>query len=623
MIVQSSSISKFVRCLLVVAGLGLAGPLLAGCDLAKNDLKMDRAANMEVQDFRDGLAQRPLPSGDEAKDGGGDQGIPSLQSYVAGPSPNLRPMPLVSISVNQTVPLKDALFELADQVGYDLALDPRITGSIIFTARDQPFDLVVQHIADIANLRCKFEGNRLRVELDSPYNKTYKIDYITYVRKNKSNISNDVSVMTGSGTSTGSGFQSSSESEADFWGELSTNLQQIMGTSTTGAAMKTSFDPQITAATQNPYSSVQPVVSTDAEGATKVEVQPPSATLQVSSLPTDASASGTPSSSSSSQKKSGDFAVNKQAGMITVFGTERQHKQVAAYLTELKRSVTAQVLIEAKVMEVGLTDEFATGINWSELNAINGKLNLSFSGSSALARPQFSPTDAAANFKIAYTGGDVRSVIDAVSRFGTVRALASPRLTVLNNQSAVLDVANNQVYFEVKVTTSQAQTTSQTNVSSTIHNVPEGVLINVQPSIDLNNRTVSLAVRPTITKIIKFVEDPAVTFAVAQAGISTPITSQVPVVNVQEMDSVVKLHSGQAILMGGLMQDRMDSEQNGIPILSEMPILGSLFRSQGDKVTKTELVVFLKATIIDNGNIDNTDRDIYKKFSTDRRPFDL
>jgi general secretion pathway protein D len=190
----------------------------------------------------------------------------------------------------------------------------------------------------------------------------------------------------------------------------------------------------------------------------------------------------------------------------------------------------------------------------------------------------------------------------------------------LNNQSAVLNVANNRVYFEIDVDVTEAtvNTPRTVDIQSQIRNVPEGVLINVQPSIDLDDGTISMAVRPTVTRIVDNVLDPGVAFV--SQGLTTPIESRIPVVNIQEMDSVVRVRSGEALVMGGLMQDRTDSSQQGVPVLGEIPLLGSAFRKQVDKVQKTELVVFLKATIIEGGNIHRTDRDLYRRFSGDRRP---
>lgn len=611
----------------LVLGLSLGAIGLSGCDLTRNHLKMDRSGHMEMQDYRDALAPRVAEEDAIADAAAHDDSIPALEPYVAMPSEKLQAMPLVSISINQTVPLRDALFELASQANYDIELDPRIKGSIIFTARDKPFDLVIKRISDIAGLRYKFEDGIVRVEVDTPYHKTYKIDYLSYVRSNTSSIKNDVSVVSGEGANTGSKFEAASKSEADFWSELNTNITQILGVPLAASTLTTPNDPTITAAPVNP-APVAPVVTTGPDGQQVVQVAPPAATIQVQSLPTDQAQQQAPVPVQPGQSPDGSsFSVNKQAGMISINATERQHNQISAYLDELRRSVTAQVLIEAKILEVSLNDEFAAGINWAMLENMIGEFSFGFDagvGAGAPVRPSFTaPSDPDSNFTIGYAGNDVTAVVDAISRFGTVKALASPRLTVLNNQSAVLNVANNMVYFEIDIDITTADNTTQTNVDSEIKNVPEGVLINVQPSINLDDRSVSMAVRPTVTRIVTSVPDPAIAFVAA--GLADPISSKIPVVNIQEMDSVVKMNSGQALLMGGLMQDRTDSSQQGVPVLSEIPLIGSAFRNQIDKVSKTELIVFLKATIVDADNhvIDKADKDLYKRFSGDRRPLRL
>lgn len=620
--------------LALLAGAACVGLMMTGCDLGRNQLKPDRSGNKEFQDYRDGLAPR-IPTDEDltwGSDAAGDDGIPALQAYVAQPSENLRPMPLVSVSVNQTVPLRDVLFDLAEQAEYDIELDPRISGSIIFTARERPFDLVIKRISEIAGLRYKFDDGSLRVELDTPYHQTYKIDYLSFIRTNSSSIRNDVTVSAGGSANTGSKFEASATSEANFWGELESSLAQILGVGPSSGNLRTTVDPQITAVAQNP--NVQPVATVGEDGQPVVQVAPPQTTLQVSPLPTaNIGNANAPAQQGGGQGPS--FAANRQAGVISIYATERQHEKIREYLKELRRSVTAQVLIEAKILEVSLTDEFSAGIDWSQVSLLSGELTMGLtSGARNVVggvRPILSPEQSLpTNFRVGYSGNDIGAIVDAVSRFGTVHALASPRLTVLNNQSAVLNVANNQVYFELDVDVSTsvgagagAGNLVQTTVDSQIQNVPEGVLINVQPSIDLDNRTVSMAVRPTVTRIARYVPDPAVAFIAAQNNLQ--IESRIPVLNVQEMDSVVRMNSGQAIVMGGLMQDRAESTQQGVPVLSEIPLFGAAFRNTGDRISKTELVVFLKATIIDgaNGTADQTDKDLYNKFSGDRRPLNL
>ncbi|MCC6598189.1 MAG: type II and III secretion system family protein [Alphaproteobacteria bacterium] len=613
-------------------------PLLSmtGCDFAENTLKSDREGNLEKQDFRDALSSR---ISDEEE--GGDNavqaaGIPDLQPYVSSTGERMKAMPLVSISINQSVPIRDALFELAQQANYDIELDPRIRGAIIFTARERPFDEVIRRMSEIAGLRYKFEDDVLRVELDTPYNKVYKVDYLSYIRSNTSGIRNDIAVVSGEGADTGSKFESLSKSEADFWGELETNLEQIVRGNQTGA-LKTRKDPRITATEQNADVRAVAPTSTDGKGGTTVQVQPPQATLRVDSLPLDdeedtRSASKNKGTEAQSEAR---FTINRQAGMINVYASEAAHKEVDAYLKLVRRAVTSQVLIEAKILEVTLDDEFATGIDWRALGILSGEVTLDFlNAGTSRSSSTLVPATAAglsgatvaddASLVLGYTGNDIQSLIQAVSGFGTVRALASPRLTVLNNQSAILNVSTNRVFFEIDIDVTTNEGDTSTDISSDIRNVPEGVLVNVQPSINLDSNTVSLALRPTITRVVRSIPDPAIQFVTASAGIEG-VQSLVPEINVQEIDSVIQVRSGQPVVMGGLLQDRIVSNETGVPVLSEAPLFGALFRDHRDHAQKTELVVFLKATILENPaeSVHNTDKDLYRQFSSDRRPFKL
>lgn len=632
--------SKFLT-LVTLASLGLSG-----CDLSKNYTKIDREGDMEFQDYRDAMAGR-LPEGSEEGGKNLEDGVPDLMSYVAPLSDDLKPMPLVSISINQTVPLRDALFELAEQADYDLELDPNIKGSIIFTAREKPFDLVIKKIADVAGLRYKFEDNSLRVELDQPYNKSYKIDYLNIIRTNASAISTNISVVSGEGADTGSKFSANTASESNFWSELESNLAQILDVSSSVNSLRTAKDPQLNVVAPQPVpvQQTQPAgASADgttpaADGTTPAAAtpapvaeapEPPQAVLQVDSLPAegeDAAAGGTGADDGNPEAS---FSLNKQAGLIVVYANDKRQKEVEEYLQKIRRAVTTQVLIEAKVLEVSLKDEFSAGIDWRATDIFDSGIGSGGFGGGTVTdglisgiRPPLNPvSNPSADFAFGVFTNDFTAATEAVSRFGTVKSLASPRLTVLNNQSAALNVANNLVYFEIEIDSSTTEFGTETDIESEIKNVPEGVLINVQPSIDYETGQISMAIRPTITRVEQFVADPGIAFAARSASIDD-IESLVPVVNVQEIDTVINMQSGEAVVMGGLMQDRTESQQNGIPVMSEIPVVGSLFRNQGDSINKTELVIFIKATIIDGSNVHNTDKDLYRMFSGDRRPFKM
>ena len=606
---------------------------LSACDLAHNYTRADRAGNMEIQDYRDGWAERTPELETPSSDTSNRVGIPEMQPYVSTATSSIQPMPLVSVAVDQSVPIRDVLFELAKQADYDLELDPNIRGSIIFTARNKPFDVVIKRISDIAGLRYKFEEDFLRVELDTPYNKLYKIDYLSFIRNNQGAVSTNVSVVSGDGADTGSSFSASSESNSDFWGELEAGLSQILG-GARGSALRTNRDPRITAAPSNPVNSENG--STNNQDDREV-------VLNVESLPVDAGNDDFGSSTGDGEAST-QFSINKQAGMVNIYATEKQQKEVQAYLEVLKKAVTSQVLIEAKIFEVNLFDEYITGIDWQALSlgpegfgnflSSGGATSLNTAASGLTRGLVTAPIGSSLsgtnpnNFTLGYLGNDLEALVQAISGFGTVRALASPRLTTLNNQSAVLNVATNQVFFEIEVESTDKDDDGDIDtveIDSTINSVPEGVLVNVQPSINLDTRKISLALRPTVTRVVGTERDPGVAFAASTIPGAANLESLIPEVNVQEIDTVVNVSSGQAIVMGGLLQDRTTNLQEGVPVLGEMPIVGSLFKKQNDLISKTELVIFIKATIIEDGadTIHATDKDLYRKFSGDRRPFKL
>lgn len=617
------------KLLLVSSFILLSAPFISSCELTENYMKHDRENSMEPQDYRDALAPRQADV-DQAKEGRmARSGIPPLQPYVAQPDSNYKAMPLVSISINQTVPLRDAIYEIAEQAEYDVELDPRITGSIIFSARNRPLDMVIDRIAEIAGLRYKFQDDMLRVEIDTPYHEIYEINYLALTRTNTSEISNDISVVSGEGTDTGSSFTASNESVADFWGELETNLTQIVESNRDVNRLATERDPRVTVAESNP-APVEPIVMDDqgniVESGPNVQVQAPDVALNVEQIAEEDTASGDEEDPFAAR-----FSINRQAGLVSVLAPERLHKKVAAYMERLKKSVTSQVLIEAKVLEVTLNDEFSAGVDWTMLfnsafgigfglqndgntppGAFHGGFLQQFPAT-GLVRAVLPSSNSAYNSRAAFNRGSFSAAVDALARFGTVKALASPRLTVLNNQSAALNVAENVVFFEIETeTTFDGGGAGATTTTSQARSVPEGVLINVQPAIDADAGRVSMSIRPTITTITTSVLDPA------NAG------NFVPQVNVQEFDSIIQMNDGQAVVLGGLIQDRVETSRDKVPVLGEVPFLGGAFRAQADQIEKTELVVFLKATIVEGGNtIHPTDRDLYRTFSGDRRPFRL
>lgn len=619
---KSTSIKKFILSLIV------APMILTACDNAETYTKIDRAGDLGIGEFKKGLegnsAATDMFANEEYR------GVPQMMSLSGedGRTSNITGnIPVVSVSVNRMVSVRDILFDLADQAEFDLILDPAIDGSIIYTARNKPFDQVIAEIADLSGLKYEFKGRNLRIEIDRPYMKRYHVSYLNMTRGYDSTVTNSVQV--GSSDGNGSTYALTSSSEGDFWLDLSANLAQIMGLSERfNYVLRTTGDPdlEVIAVSNAPATpaSAAPATDTavDPTGATTDGAAPADATAEdttaaadAGAAPADATATAAADSGTSDEEELASFIVNRLAGLVTVYGTERQHRMVEAYLDDIERSVSTQVLIEAKVLEVQLTDEYSNGIDWSTVfRDTLGITDFSFTA----AAPQLVPAQTGA-FTFAIQGADIDLAVEALSRFGTVRALASPRLTVLNNQSASLNVARNRVFFQLEIDQTTEEGVTTTDVTSSINTVPEGIIINVLPAVNLVKNEVMMSVRPSITRVDQTVNDPAVAF------LNVPgIESEIPVVDVREIDTVVKMRSGEVAVIGGLMQDRAASQQEGVPVAAEIPLLGALFRNQGDRIEKYELVVLLRAVVLDGrSNVHPTDKMLYQSMGADRRPFKM
>ena len=624
--------------LATLLGLGM----LAACHGQIPVMDQDRYAGLTRDDFRTALEPRPAPPyAPEAATGGPP--IPDLQPLVELP-PTLSPAErkLVSIAVDETVPLKDVLIELARKAEVDLELDPRIEGGVILTMRERPLREVIERIADLAGLRFEFRGSSLKIELDEPYYVNYRVDYLHLIRQANSRVETSVNVMGGDQAAGADGNASTSavagQSVADFWQELEASLSQILNNS---RPQQLTVMPAAAPPPSGPPAAAQPGGPNAGPGAPNTAA-PGNGAPSTGAAPNGAAAPPAQSSAQSSAQPSaapppvivampapaavavatlseGQFTTNRQAGIVSVFGTSRQQRLVAAYLAELRELIGRQVLIEAKILEVALSDEFSSGINW---RAVLGDATIAAPLGIRVVPPPFNnPLQATAGVvTAAVDSGDLDVIAHFIQRFGTVRTLSSPRLTVLQNQTAVLKVAENQVFFRLNFERVERDNGDQNvNISSEIRTVPIGVIMTVQPSINRATDEISLALRPTVTRVVAVVDDPAVSIAS-----NNTVASEIPVVAVQELDSVVTMRTGQVVVMGGLMRDIATATDSGVPLLGQLPGIGYLFKARDESTQKTELVVFLRATILDDqNNIAPVDADLYREFGRDRRPFPM
>jgi MSHA type pilus biogenesis protein MshL len=308
-------------------------------------------------------------------------------------------------------------------------------------------------------------------------------------------------------------------------------------------------------------------------------------------------------------REAASVIANPETGILTIRATARQHSKIQEFLDHVMASAKRQVLVEATVAEVQLNNDYQRGIDWSR--TLTGTAGWTFNQSSA-GTPASITTNA---FTVGYSALNMNftSALKLLESFGQVRVLSSPTLTVLNNQAAVMRVTDDLVYFTLQPGTTTVSSTGTGVVNApptftTTPNVsPVGLIMSVVPQIS-DNDTVLVDVRPTIRRKIADVADPNPALANpcgTTITCGTPaIQSLIPVIQTREMESLLRLQSGQIAVLGGLMEDTRSSTEDTVPGVNRIPFLGDLFQQRHDTNKKTELVIFLRATVVRDASLE-------------------
>lgn len=292
----------------------------------------------------------------------------------------------------------------------------------------------------------------------------------------------------------------------------------------------------------------------------------------------------------------GRFSINREAGLLTLFAIPSVHRSLVQYLDLLHSNTQRQVLIEATVVEVALSGSFEAGVDWQVLaNGING-LNAAqvlVGAPSVTAQNLGRVTAPAGLISLVQQGsnGDVSATLSLLEQFGDVRILSRPRIIALNNQPSVLKVVDNRVYFTLNVQRRQSDDKDEVITETEIHTVPVGLVMNVTPQISQQGDVI-LNVRPSLSRILGFVNDPNPELAQAN------VRNGVPEIQVRELESMLQVRSGNVAIIGGLMQESRTDTDAGLPGLSRIPVLGRLFSKQSSQTRQTELLVVLRPTVL-------------------------
>ncbi len=296
------------------------------------------------------------------------------------------------------------------------------------------------------------------------------------------------------------------------------------------------------------------------------------------------------------------YTINRLTGTIYVTATKRNLQKVEAYIGSLKKVMNRQVLIEAKIIEVQLTDNFQFGIDWT---IVDRYITTTATGA---ARTTSSWTYSTTNFLIPSStttgpvftitgnpsfGGakaDLTMVLNALQQQGNVRTLSNPKLNIMNGQTALLTVGRNQAYMaKIESTTSTGGGASTTTYTTEQSSILSGIMIGILPYVNENGE-ISLTVTPITSNLIDFTS--------VQIGTPRVVDIQMPTVDIRQLSTTVKVRNGDIVAIGGLIQKTESLQDNQIPFIGNIPVLGYLFKSREKVKTNAELVIILQPVLV-------------------------
>jgi len=490
---------------------------------------------------------------------------PPVQVAPVLPTPRPAAPPETYSVVVSGVSAQDLLFALARDARLNIDIHPGISGSVTLNAVDQTLPQLLERISRQVSMRYELNGANLLVLPDAPYLRAYKVDFVSASRnvKMQSQASTQFSGTAAGGGAAGGGSGGTGStatidvvSNSQLWDTLVQNIKDILGEAP-GVA------------------STKPAAGGAGAGST-------------------------------------DVIGNRESGVLYVRANSRQQARVQEFVDAVLANVRRQVLIEATVAEVQLNNEYQRGIDWQRLRtgaaAVGvpgfgtGQSGVEFSQSSTGTPAAISTT--AFVLGGAITSQNLNIAIKLLESFGDVRVLSSPKISVLNSQTALLRVTRDIVYFTITPSTApvtiagggSGTTNIQQSFTTTPNVAAEGFMMSVLPQIN-DADTVVLNVRPTIRRRVADATDP-------NPALSTATPNLIPIFETREFDSMLRIQSGETAVLGGLMQDSVENVEDTIPGLNRIPFFGKLFAQERKVTRKTELVIFLRATVIRDASVD-------------------
>ena len=463
-----------------------------------------------------------------------------------------RAAPLITLAA-AGAPLATLLVAVARDADVELAQHDVPGGRVTVALESRPLEEVLARLAAQVPFHWRLEEGLLVVRGESPFTDTYAVDYLNLDRTTRGSVglatrvgsinASGVPGQGGMGGGGSGGIANSSETliesvaEHRFWESLARDVVELFG-------------------------------GDDAP----------------------------PGSTGGAAPDGARWSINRDAGLLTLHAAPAAHERLTRYLDTLHASAQRQVLIEATVVEVALSDSFEAGIDWQLL--ASGLTGLSaaqvLGGQPPVTAETVGRLTAPAGLVslVQRSGdGELGATLSLLERFGDVHILSRPRIIALNNQSSVLKVVDNRVYFTLSVERRVSEERDEIITGTEIHTVPVGLVMSVTPFIGTGDE-VMLNVRPTLSRILGFVDDPNPELALAN------VRNGVPEIQVREMESMLRVTSGEVAIIGGLMQEATRDDERRLPGLARLPLVGRLFARASRERSRTELLVVLRPTVM-------------------------
>ncbi len=467
--------------------------------------------------------------------------------------------------------LRTALRGLAQSFALGLEIDPDVHGLVNTRLENVTLDEALGSLLARHSYAYQIQGGVLRVTGSRMQSKTFSLDYVSLSRFGSTSTQLTTGIGSGvqlggqqlGGTSAGAGGSVSIQSTtaANLWQDIRIALEALV------------FYDAVTDTTTRQITSV---ASTETTVPVAGQFQGGAPTNVANSVL--GAAAGAPGATAKTSSDGRRLIINPLAGSVFVTAPPSTLALVESYISSFQASVQRQVLVEAKIVRVSLNREFRFGINWQLLTS-RAKLNLG-------------PAPTSTNtVSLTFGGGSskVTVALEALESQGDVAVLSSPMITALNNQIAVFDATDAEVFFAVTSTPIIGPNGGivAVNTQAVPQQISVGIVLNILAQIGADG-IITMQVRPQLSEVARIDS-----FVTAEG---TKITA--PIITRRETDTMARVRGGETIVIGGLTQTRRDKSSSGVPGLRRLPGVGGLFGGRSEVDEKDELVIFLTPTII-------------------------